>query len=249
MGVWVPRAHKSSLPEAAIQRVTGGEPILRASDLAIGYLAPVQEHLNLALPEGVSTVITGPNGAGKTTLALTLAGLLPKLGGSVSVAERLRPGGRADPFTWKSRELLTRIGTVFQQPEHQFVAASVHDELAAGLRALKRPDSQIEAKVNALLDLLHLRSLSAANPFTLSGGEKRRLSVGTVLAVDPALIVLDEPTFGQDRRTWVDLVSLITRLRDEGTTICSVTHDQGYIEALGEHRIALIPESRELVPA
>ncbi len=146
---------------------------------------------------------------------------------------------RTDPGQWRSRELLTRLGTVFQDPEHQFVAASVADEIAIGLRALKRPTPEITTRVAELLEQLHLTRLAKANPFTLSGGEKRRLSVGTVLATSPAVMFLDEPTFGQDRRTWVDLVRLVTAQLDAGTTVVSVTHDRDYLDLLGEHHVHL----------
>ena len=146
---------------------------------------------------------------------------------------------RTNPAEWRSKELLTRLGTVFQDPEHQFVAPTVADELAIGLRALKRPVPEIAARVAELLDQLHLTRLAKANPFTLSGGEKRRLSVGTVLATSPAVMFLDEPTFGQDRRTWVDLVRLVTAQLDAGTTVVSVTHDRDYLDLLGEHHLHL----------
>ena len=93
--------------------------------------------------------------------------------------------------------------------------------------------------MSELLEILHLTGLATANPFTLSGGEQRRLSVGTVLATSPALIVLDEPTFGQDRNTWTDLVQLVLQILAEGRTIISVTHDPAYLEVLAENRLAL----------
>src|SRR5690606_32460360 len=98
------------------------------------------------------------------------------------------------------RELLTRIGTVFQEPEHQFLTSTVCDELAVGPRALTLADHEISQRLDELLQRLRLDALAAANPFTLSGGEKRRLSVATVLATRPRVLVLDEPTFGQDAR-------------------------------------------------
>lgn len=146
---------------------------------------------------------------------------------------------RTDPARWRSKELLTRLGTVFQDPEHQFVAATVSDELAIGLRALGRSRHDIEMRVTELLEQLHLERLARANPFTLSGGEKRRLSVGTVLATSPAVVFLDEPTFGQDRTTWVDLVRLVTAQLEAGTSVVSVTHDADYLDLLGEHHVHL----------
>ena len=237
-GVWVP-----GLPEPAPVRQPPAPAgyALRGDDLVIGYEAahPVLSLERVEVPLGLSSVIVGPNGAGKSTLALTLAGLLRKLGGRVEAAPELRPRGLPDPTQWRSRDLLTRIGTVFQEPEHQFVTASVRDEIAVGLRALRWQPDRIRAAVDELLQRLRLDALAGANPFTLSGGEKRRLSVATVLAASPAVIVLDEPTFGQDRVTWAELVELVGELLAQGRTIVSVTHDERYQAALGECRIAL----------
>ena len=243
-GVWVP-----GVPPTVQRRTRPGSwgAALWAEALTTGYSAdkPISRGVDLELPGGLSTVLTGVNGAGKSTLALTMAGLLTPLAGGVRAAERLRPSRRqrglvpADPHTWASRDLLTRIGTVFQQPEHQFVERSVRDEIAVGLRALGRPATEVDARVDELLDTLHLTRLAAANPFTLSGGEQRRLSVGTVLATSPEVIFLDEPTFGQDRNTWTDLVGLVLGILAEGRTIISVTHDAHYLDVLGEHRVHL----------
>jgi energy-coupling factor transport system ATP-binding protein len=86
---------------------------------------------------------------------------------------------------------------------------------------------------------LRLVSLAAANPFTLSGGEKRRLSVATVLATRPRVMVLDEPTFGQDSRTWQELVALLAELVGEGRSIVAMTHDQLFVDALADHEVRL----------
>lgn len=255
-GVWVPG---STLPPIDVPMPAGGTPPLATSDLTIGYDAnqPLHTGLNLAVPAATSTVITGPNGAGKTTLALTLAGLLPRLGGDLRAAPDLQPPPRrrrfgrtpvpAAPTTWRSVDLITRIGTVFQHPEHQFVAATVRDELAVGLRALGQSPERLASRVDQLLALLRLDRLAGANPFTLSGGEKRRLSVGTVLATGPRLIFLDEPTFGQDRTTWLDLVRLIAGLLAEGRSVVSVTHDTQFLDILGQHHLVL-GEQLEISP-
>ncbi|WP_394276149.1 ABC transporter ATP-binding protein [Luteococcus sp.] len=270
-GVWVPGA---ALPPGlggtparteGAPSATGREPVLHTEQLSIGHTPQhvVQQDLDLAIARGRSTVVTGANGAGKSTLALTLAGLLPKLGGRVVAVQQLWPSptitrGRlrrrqldpADPANWASRDLVTRIGTVFQQPEHQFVAASVREELAAGLVALARVDqswtpARIDEQVERLLEMLHLQRIATANPFTLSGGEKRRLSVGTVLATGPELIFLDEPTFGQDRNTWLDMVSLVRQMVDEGRSVVSITHDGDFVDALGQDHLHLEPIGTE----
>ncbi|MCL2315896.1 MAG: energy-coupling factor ABC transporter ATP-binding protein [Actinomycetia bacterium] len=252
-GVWVPGVPLPLAPRAAATARHDAAPALRGTGLTIGYRPgePVREHMDVTIPAGVSTVVTGPNGAGKSTLALTLAGLLPALAGRVEAGpalvpppanrrqRRLSPAALADPHAWTSAQLLTRLGTVFQEPDHQFVTASVREELAVGLRALRWDAGAVDTRVDELLDRLHLGALAGVNPFTLSGGEKRRLSVGTVLAAGPSVIILDEPTFGQDRTTWCDLVRLIASLLDEGRTVVSVTHDRAFLALLGEHRLDL----------
>ncbi|UJP09916.1 energy-coupling factor ABC transporter ATP-binding protein [Microbacterium sp. KUDC0406] len=236
-GVWVPH-HPIDLP---VLPRADGDPVLEAHGLAIGRerRTIVQAGLDLVVPQASATVITGPNGVGKSTLALTLAGLIPELAGSVSAAERLRGKSGSRPFRWTSRELLTRIGTVFQEPEHQFLAQTLREELAVGPRALGWSAERTAAVVDGLLERLHLDHLAEANPFTLSGGQKRRLSVATVLAATPEVIVLDEPTFGQDRRGWIELVLLLQEEVARGTAIVAVTHDDAVARHLGDRRIVL----------
>lgn len=188
-----------------------------------------------ALPRGMSTVITGPNGAGKTTWLMTVAGLLPAKSGEIGVAEYVRRGLKGSPLTWKSRELADRIGFVFQNPEHQFVARTVAEELRVAPRVMRREVP--EKRIDQLVESLRLGHVLNANPFTLSGGEKRRLSVATALVTAPEVLLLDEPTFGQDPHTFTELVWLLRRMADEGTTIASVTHDPLFISALGDHRV------------
>ncbi|WP_406248571.1 ABC transporter ATP-binding protein [Microbacterium sp. M] len=239
-GVWVPDAgiHLPELDAAT------GEAVLSASDLAIAreQRTIVQAGLDVVVPRGSATVVSGPNGAGKSTLALTLAGLIPERAGEVVAAADLAGRSGRRPFRWSSRELLTRIGTVFQEPEHQFLTQTLRDELAVGPKALGWDRARTDAVVDGLLDRLGLAPLALANPFTLSGGQKRRLSVATVLAASPEVIVLDEPTFGQDRRGWISLVALLQEEIARGRSIVAVTHDEGVIRHLGGHRIAL--ESR-----
>jgi energy-coupling factor transporter ATP-binding protein EcfA2 len=97
-----------------------------------------------------------------------------------------------------------------------------------------------EVSNGELLERLRLGHLAGANPYTLSGGEARRLSVATALAAAPRLLVLDEPTFGQDRRTWIELVGLLAELRDDGHGIVAVTHDEAFVETLAD-RVAALP--------
>jgi energy-coupling factor transport system ATP-binding protein len=132
-----------------------------------------------------------------------------------------------------------RVGVVFQQPEHQFLTATVRAELEVGLRVTGRWGTAGRARVEELLERLRLAPLARANPFTLSGGEKRRLSVASVLVTSPTLLVLDEPTFGQDALTWAELVALLAELLAEGRTLLSVTHDADFVAALAEVELVL----------
>ncbi|MBD3942162.1 ABC transporter ATP-binding protein [Microbacterium sp. NEAU-LLC] len=238
-GVWVP-GHPIDLPMVA-PAPDPPNAALAASALSISRdgRAIVRAGLDLHVPRGAATGIVGPNGAGKSTLALTLAGLLPEASGEVRAAPELAGRSGRRPSRWTSRELLTRIGTVFQEPEHQFLASTVRDELAIGPRSRGVPAAAVDTIVDELLERLHLAPLALANPFTLSGGQKRRLSVATVLADAPPVIVLDEPTFGQDRRGWVELVALLQSEIAAGTTVVAVTHDDDVLRHLGAHRIDL----------
>uniref|UniRef100_UPI00109D61DE ATP-binding cassette domain-containing protein n=1 Tax=Microbacterium sp. K36 TaxID=2305439 RepID=UPI00109D61DE len=101
------------------------------------------------------------------------------------------------------------------------------------------PEGEIEARVDELLARLRLAHLGAANPYTLSGGEKRRLTVAAAIATRPRVLILDEPTFGQDARTWAELVAMLAALRDEGSAIITITHDLDVVRALHATRFAL----------
>ena len=238
-GIWVPDApapHLDRRPTAA------AEPLLTATDLAVGYRSgpQVRSGLDFEIAPGRITAVTGPNGAGKSTLALTLGGLLPTRSGTLEAHPDFAPTPKnRAPIRWRSKELLTRIASVFQDPEHQFLAATVRDEITLGPRALKRNTAEIGALGDALLDRLRLSHLGDRNPYTLSGGEKRRLSVATVLMTRPHLIVLDEPTFGQDRRTWEELILLLAEIADDGTAVVAITHDAEFVDLLADHRIEL----------
>lgn len=237
-GVWVSE-HPPRHPDRS--RRSAGAELVRADDLSVARVPgrPIASDLRFTVRAGTATAITGPNGAGKSTLGLTIAGLLAPAAGRVTAAPALAAGAANHPIRWKSRELLTRIGTVFQDPEHQFLASTVRGELEVGPRALGLPAGQSAARVDELLARLRLVALADANPFTLSGGEKRRLSVATVLATQPRMLVLDEPTFGQDSRTWEELVSLLSDLVVDGSAVLAITHDEQFVAALADRELRM----------
>ena len=235
-GAWVPGRSIAPCPAAH----EPGETVLRADDLSFGREFPLGEHVNVEFHAGEVTALTGRNGVGKSTLALTLAGLLEPVAGHVRVAESMVPPHRANDVSgWKSRDLLGRIGMVFQEPEHQFVTSSVRDEVAVGPKSMGKSDGEAYRIADEMLERMRLARFAPANPFTLSGGEKRRLSVASMMAAAPKVLVMDEPTFGQDFTTWTQMVQLIADVRDSGSAVIMVTHDEALIEALGARRIVI----------
>ena len=241
-GIWLPgddvAAEVGPAPEVA-PASSEDAPIARVTDLSIGYdkASPVRSGIDLTLERGVSTCIVGANGAGKSTFALTLAGLLPPLEGTVEV--ETSDGTAGDPHEWSSKQLLGRMSMVFQEPEYQFLASTVAEELAIGPRAAGMSEEEIAPLVEEHMEALGLTKLARANPMTLSGGEKRRLSVATALISAPELLILDEPTFGQDRGTWLGLVRLLRAALARGVTLVSITHDPAFVAAMGQRVVDL----------
>ncbi len=241
-GIWLPgddvAAEVGPAPEVS-PASSEDAPIARVTDLSIGYdkASPVRSGIDLTLERGVSTCIVGANGAGKSTFALTLAGLLPPIAGTVEV--QTSDGTAGDPHEWSSKQLLGRMSMVFQEPEYQFLASTVAEELAIGPRAVGMTEEEIAPLVEEHMEALGLTRLARANPMTLSGGEKRRLSVATALISAPELLILDEPTFGQDRGTWLGLVRLLRAALARGVTLVSITHDPAFVAAMGQRVVDL----------
>ena len=165
--------------------------------------------VDLELRAGQITAVLGANGSGKSSLLLGLAGLLPATGIS----------GRA------------RAGMVFQNPEHQFLARSVAEEIGYGLPA--------GSSVEPVLARYGLAGFADADPFRLSGGQQRRLSLAAMTVMDDEVLLADEPTFGQDRRTAAGIGAELARLADEGRAVVLVSHDLRLVAALADQVLLL----------
>lgn len=266
LGIWLPERYKknvkSSANESSVSNSSAnaessekyyencdpaegyGEVLLSTKDLAISHNSePIARHINLEFKAGQITALVGANGAGKSTLSLTLAGLLPAVSGEVVSSDALAQGANGtDPMKWKSPDLAKRISYVFQNPEHQFACGSVLDEVMLGPLRTGVSADEARAKAEELLKRFRLARYANANPYTLSGGEKRRLTVAASLAAAPRVLILDEPTFGQDHKTWLQIIRLIASLRSEGVSIIVVTHDRELVEALGARLVELVPD-------
>ncbi|PSL01883.1 energy-coupling factor transport system ATP-binding protein [Haloactinopolyspora alba] len=233
-GVWVP-APWGPAPPAHLPG-PGGAPLAAARGVSLTYprtSEPALRPTELTAHRGEAVAVTGRNGSGKSTLAMLMAGLLAPDTGSV----RLLDDPDRSLHAWRARDLCRRVGTVFQDPEHQFLARTVRDELLIGPRRARLDRTYAAERADELLSRLRLDRLAEANPFTLSGGEKRRLSVAAVLATAPDLLVLDEPTFGQDARTWAELLDLCVSLRADGAALVTVTHDETFAGALADRHV------------
>ncbi|MGO4592196.1 ABC transporter ATP-binding protein [Leifsonia sp. 2TAF2] len=207
------------------------DPAVAVRDLTVAVGdRRILDDVSLQVDRGEFVAIVGPNGAGKSTLVQLLAGVRRAPRGSVDVLGM-------DPSRRAGRSVRQAVGFVFQNPEHQFIADTVEAELAFGLRRRRLTDDEIGDRVERMLTRLDLGAQRTAHPFLLSGGQKRRLSVGTALIEDAPILVLDEPTFGQDHARANELLDLLARLNDEGTTVIVVTHDLGLI---GEYATRMV---------
>ena len=234
-GAWVPGR---AIPDCRPDDETRGETVLSTENLSFGRGTALGAGINLDFHAGEVTALMGSNGAGKSTMALTLAGLLKPIDGRVLIADSLKPPHAGqEPINWKSKELLGRIGMVFQEPEHQFASNFVRDEVTIGPKSMGHSEDEANQTADRMLDQMNLTRFAKANPYTLSGGEKRRLSVASMLAAAPKVLVMDEPTFGQDFSTWTEMVKLIAAIRDQGSCVIMVTHDEALVDALGARRV------------
>ena len=197
--------------------------------------------VDLDVAEGEFVAIVGANGAGKTTLLQSIAGVVPVPRDQVTIAG-------TDVSRTDLRTLSRRIGFVFQNPEHQFIAPTVFDELAHGLRLQKLPEAEVRERADDVLRRFGLADKADVHPFLLSGGQKRRLSVGTALVAGAPVLALDEPTFGQDRARADELLGLLRDLNSDGTTVIVVTHDMQLVTEYA-HRTVVVGDGRIIADA
>jgi energy-coupling factor transport system ATP-binding protein len=178
--------------------------------------------VSLTIPDGDFVAIMGQNGAGKTTLVKHFNGLLKPTRGEVIV----------DGVSTREvsvAQLARKVGFVFQNPDHQLFCETVEDEVAFALRNFGFEEEAIKRRVTWALNLLDVEEYRTASPFMLSGGERKRVALASILAWDPNVVILDEPTIGQDHQQKEKLRHFILQLNAQKKTVVVVTHDVEFV--------------------
>jgi energy-coupling factor transport system ATP-binding protein len=236
-GIWLPESAErwwGSGDNARVvpmsSRPAAGPRVVRARDVGYHYRhgEPVLAGVDIDAHAGERIALRGPNGSGKSTLGRLLVGLLAPDTGEVSL-------GGDDPARLPAVALARRAGYVFQEPERQFLTQRVGDEVGLGLSA----DELRTAP--SLMDRLGLplETFGERSPYRLSGGEQRRLSLACVLVRRPGLLVLDEPTFGQDRRGYDGLLAILGEHLDDGACLIAATHDPRFVADVAGRTVTL----------
>ncbi|WP_438318144.1 ABC transporter ATP-binding protein [Sporosarcina sp. FA9] len=232
-GIWYPEVWNDYLksPEyieiKALRQIESVvlEPIINLRDFK-GYRGK-DEKINIPkahIPEGSWITIIGDNGAGKSTFLLSLIHLIQTTG-------YYELSGKEIDLLQRKKRPPTELSLVFQNPELQFITNTLFDEIAFSYRLLGLPETEVRSEVTSLLKLFQLDVNELRHPFQLSIGQKRRLSVATAFAQGSAILLLDEPTFGQDARNTFILLEKLEQLRKNGATIVMVTHDMEIVES------------------
>jgi energy-coupling factor transporter ATP-binding protein EcfA2 len=173
----------------------------------------------LTVQRGEMVALLGINGSGKTTLAKVLAGLIPPEHGQARVLGQNLGAGRI------RRELPRHVGYIFQNPDHQLFTRRVYDEVAYGLINMGLPAAQRDTVIRKTLATVGLADVLDEDPLFLGKGQRQRLAVASVLAMGPEILIVDEPTTGQDHRMIAGVMSLLDDLNAQGKTILIITHD------------------------
>jgi energy-coupling factor transport system ATP-binding protein len=178
--------------------------------------------INLKIERGETIAIVGENGAGKTTLVRHMNGLLKPTKGTVFVDGE-------DTRQKSTAQLSRRVGIAFQNPDHQLFSDSLENEITFALRNFGFSEETITQRLDWALNFFNLEQYRKASPLILSGGEKKRLTLACILAWDPEVIILDEPTVGQDAIQKEKLAEIVKMFRSTGKTVVIVSHDVEFI--------------------
>jgi cobalt/nickel transport system ATP-binding protein len=224
-------------------------PLFELKNVNYLYLnkIPALNDINLTIEPGEQLAILGANGSGKSTLLKLLDGLIFPSSGIVKAFDKTltenildSDGGDFPQFFRK------KVGLIFQNSEAQLFCPTVMDEIKFGPLQLDIPKKDIDQRVHDVMEMLHIENLKDRAPYTLSGGEKKKVAIASVLSINPDVLLLDEPTNGLDPRTQRWLVELLIELRKTGKTIIIATHDLGVVEEVSE-RAVVFDEGHRIV--
>lgn len=198
--------------------------MIEVQDVYFTYPSGVEalKGVSLTIQDGEFVAIMGENGAGKTTLVKHFNGLLKPTRGKVLV-------DGVETTRVSVATLARKVGFVFQNPDHQLFCETVEEEIAFALRNFGFSEDVIEKRVTWALNLLGLAQYRKTSPFMLSGGERKRVALASVLAWDPKILIMDEPTIGQDYQQKEKLRQFILQLKAQGKTVVIVTHDVEFV--------------------
>jgi energy-coupling factor transport system ATP-binding protein len=228
--------HKqSSLPSLPMQtKEPVGDQVLAIETLYFGYEknTPVLKEINFEVQQGEFVAIIGANGSGKSTLVKNLIGLLTPQKGRIMINGH-------DTRQIKISDLVSDIGYVFQNPDQQLFNHSVFDEVSFSLRMKNEDEDEIERRVQEVLEVVGLEMYRDRHPYSLSRGQRQKLAVATALLHRPKIILLDEPTTGQDRRSLTGLLNLMVDLDRSGHTTIIITHDMDIVAAYASRVIVM----------
>jgi energy-coupling factor transporter ATP-binding protein EcfA2 len=216
--------------------MSGKNSIISIENVSFTYPPPnrVQalKNVSLNIGKGEFVALIGQNGSGKTTLAKCISGFLKPTKGVVKINGR-------DTKDMKTSELAKEVGYIFQNPDHQLFKESIYDEIAFGLRNIETPKQEIEKKVRDVLERMHLWEFRNLHPFRLGKGQRQRVAISAILAMEPDILVIDEPTTGQDRREARAIMDLTRDLNKEGVTALVITHAMNLVAEYTKRAVAL----------
>ncbi|MGI5978931.1 MAG: energy-coupling factor ABC transporter ATP-binding protein [Oscillospiraceae bacterium] len=202
------------------------------------------DSINFKIEKGESLCLLGPNGSGKSTLLKLINGLIFATAGSYKFdGEEITQKKLKDVKF--SKRFHQRLGFVFQDSEAQLFCSNVYDEIAFGPRQMGMDEQAVEKRVNDCLALLRLESFKSRQPYHLSGGEKKKVAIAATLALNPEVLILDEPMNGLDPRTERWLAAFIVDLNRAGKTVITSTHNLELVQEIS-HRAILFDESHRV---
>lgn len=217
------------------------EPLIRIEDLHYSYPGGDEavSSIDLDIGRGEIIAIVGQNGAGKTTLAKHFNGLLKPTRGRVVV-------GNVDTRKAAVAALARKIGYVFQNPDHQIFLDTVAGEVRFGPSNLGLSPGEVQRRVDQALEVVGLSTLLGADPRSLSKGQRQRVALASVLSMEPEVLVLDEPTTGQDYREGKEIMDFVRDLNRRGHTVVFITHDMNLVARYAD-RVVVLCEGRVLM--